>query len=108
MYMRYLFDLGLRGAIAFALAINLDKSIFSEDKRRLLVTATLVIVLFTLLVLGGSTLPLLKVIYCLLLVRSFCNFLGRMCLYITNIMLQVIECKYIRKECAKCDEKCEV
>ena len=54
-----LFDSGLRGAIAFALAINLDG--FEEDKRRLLVTTTLVIVLFTLLVLGGSTLPLLKV-----------------------------------------------
>jgi len=49
---------GLRGAIAFALAINLDS--LEEDKRRLLVTTTLVIVLFTLLVLGGSTLPLLK------------------------------------------------
>lgn len=49
---------GLRGAIAFALALNLDG--FEEDKRRLLVTTTLVIVLFTLLGLGGSTLPLLK------------------------------------------------
>ncbi|XP_057291226.1 sodium/hydrogen exchanger 8-like [Hydractinia symbiolongicarpus] len=49
---------GLRGAIAFALAINIEG--FSEEISRLLVTTTLVIVLFTLLVLGGSTLPLLK------------------------------------------------
>jgi len=48
---------GLRGAIAFALSINLD---FDQDKRHVLITTTLIIVLFTLLVLGGSTLPLLK------------------------------------------------
>ena len=50
--------IGLRGAIAFALSINLD---FDQDKRHVLITTTLIIVLFTLLVLGGSTLPLLKV-----------------------------------------------
>eukprot|EP00795_Rhopilema_esculentum_P001338 gene1338-15736_t len=48
---------GLRGAIAFALSINLD---FDQDKRHVLITTTLIIVLFTLLFLGGSTLPLLK------------------------------------------------
>lgn len=53
---------GLRGAIAFALALNLDNSVFSEDARRLLVTTTLVIVLFTVLILGGSTLPLVKLL----------------------------------------------
>lgn len=50
---------GLRGAIAFALALNLEE--FPDETRKLLVTTTLVIVLFTVLVLGGSTLPLLKV-----------------------------------------------
>ena len=60
--------LGLRGAIAFALSINLD---FEQDKRHVLVTTTLVIVLFTLLILGGSTLPLLKV-------RFSCDFQGRL------------------------------
>lgn len=53
-----LFFVGLRGAIAFALSINLD---FEQDKRHVLITTTLIIVLFTLLILGGSTLPLLKV-----------------------------------------------
>lgn len=48
---------GLRGAIAFALSINFP---FEEDKRHVLITTTLIIVLFTLLVLGGSTLPILK------------------------------------------------
>lgn len=50
---------GLRGAIAFALALNLEE--FPDETRKLLVTTTLVIVLFTVLFLGGSTLPLLKV-----------------------------------------------
>ncbi|XP_065184878.1 sodium/hydrogen exchanger 8-like isoform X2 [Sycon ciliatum] len=48
---------GLRGAIAFALALTLD---FSEEKRSVLVSTTLVIVLFTILFLGSSTLPLVK------------------------------------------------
>ena len=57
---KFVLTLGLRGAIAFALSINLD---FDQDKRHVLITTTLIIVLFTLLVLGGSTLPLLKVRY---------------------------------------------
>ncbi|PAA64644.1 hypothetical protein BOX15_Mlig019344g1 [Macrostomum lignano] len=48
---------GLRGAIAFALAIHLD---VRGETRQILVTTTLVIVLFTILVLGGSTMPLMK------------------------------------------------
>lgn len=51
---------GLRGAIAFALAINLEG--FDPEKQKLLVTTTLVIVLFTVLILGGSTLPLVKLL----------------------------------------------
>lgn len=49
---------GLRGAIAYALALHLD---FEEEKRRVMVTTTLIIVLFTIIVLGGSTMPMLKV-----------------------------------------------
>lgn len=50
---------GLRGAIAFALCLNLE---FEPAVRHVLVTTTLVIVLSTVLVLGGLTLPLLKVL----------------------------------------------
>lgn len=48
---------GLRGAIAYALAMHLD---FDDEKRHVVVTTTLIIVLFTILVIGGSTMPLLK------------------------------------------------
>lgn len=48
---------GLRGAIAFALSLHLE---LLPEKRYVLVTATLIIVLFTMLILGGSTMPLLK------------------------------------------------
>lgn len=48
---------GLRGAIAYALSLHLE---FATETRRVLVTTTLVIVLFTILILGGSTMPLLK------------------------------------------------
>ncbi|XP_072013039.1 sodium/hydrogen exchanger 8-like isoform X1 [Amphiura filiformis] len=50
---------GLRGAIAYALSLHLE---FSEETRHVLVTCTLVIVLFTILLLGGSTMPLMKLI----------------------------------------------
>ena len=49
---------GLRGAIAFALALNLD---LPEETRHVIVTSTLILVLFTTLVLGGSTMPLMNV-----------------------------------------------
>ncbi|XP_070576020.1 sodium/hydrogen exchanger 8-like [Ptychodera flava] len=51
---------GLRGAIAFALSMHLEFS--NPETRRVLVTTTLIIVLFTILILGGSTLPLLKLL----------------------------------------------
>ncbi|XP_076449430.1 sodium/hydrogen exchanger 8-like [Babylonia areolata] len=50
---------GLRGAVAFALSLHLD---MSAEKRYVLVTATLIIVLFTIMFLGGSTMPLLKLV----------------------------------------------
>lgn len=46
---------GLRGAIAFSLSISLD-----SPYRNVLVTTTLAVVLFTIIFMGGSTLPLLK------------------------------------------------
>jgi sodium/hydrogen exchanger 8 len=49
---------GLRGAIAFALSLHLE---FEQEKRYVLVTATLIIVLFTIFFLGGMTLPMMKV-----------------------------------------------
>ena len=58
-----MFYSGLRGAIAFALAINLrEVALFKDDQdaARAIVTTTLVIVLFTILVFGGSTSLLLK------------------------------------------------
>ncbi|ESO97738.1 hypothetical protein LOTGIDRAFT_152832 [Lottia gigantea] len=50
---------GLRGAIAFALSLHLD---FVEPVKSVLVTTTLIIVLFTILCLGGATMPLMKVL----------------------------------------------
>ena len=59
---------GLRGAIAYALALHLE---FEDEKRRVIVTTTLIIVLFTIVVLGGFTMPVLKVtIITLLLFNS--------------------------------------
>ena len=57
-FIAFPFHSGLRGAIAYALSLHLE---FSEETRHVLVTCTLVIVLFTIFILGGSTLPLLKV-----------------------------------------------
>ena len=50
--------IGLRGAIAFALSLHIE---IEKEKREVLVTATLIIVLFTLLFLGGGTMPLMTV-----------------------------------------------
>lgn len=50
--------LGLRGAIAFALSLFTD---FGDvQTRRIVITNTLVIVLFTTMALGGATLPLIS------------------------------------------------
>jgi len=49
---------GLRGAIAYALSLHLE---FSKDVRQVIITTTLIIILFTTLILGGLTMPLIKV-----------------------------------------------
>ncbi|XP_038070121.1 sodium/hydrogen exchanger 8-like [Patiria miniata] len=50
---------GLRGAIAYALSLHL---MFGNQTRHVLVTTTLVVVLFTVVVIGGLTMPVLKLI----------------------------------------------
>lgn len=49
---------GLRGAVAFALSLHMGLE--NQDKQYVLVTTTLILVLFTIVFLGGSTMPLLK------------------------------------------------
>lgn len=49
---------GLRGAIGYALALHLE---FEEEHKRVVVTTTLIIVLFTIVVLGGFTMPVMKI-----------------------------------------------
>lgn len=48
---------GLRGAIGYALALHLE---FEEEHKRVVVTSTLIIVLFTIMILGGFTMPVIK------------------------------------------------
>uniref|UniRef100_A0AC11E938 Solute carrier family 9 member A8 n=1 Tax=Ovis aries TaxID=9940 RepID=A0AC11E938_SHEEP len=51
---------GLRGAIPYALSLHLDLE--PMEKRQLIGTTTIVIVLFTILLLGGSTMPLIRLV----------------------------------------------
>lgn len=48
---------GLRGAIAYALSLHLE---FDDETRKVIVTTTLVVVLFTTIGLGGGTMPFMK------------------------------------------------
>ena len=50
---------GLRGAIAFALSLFIN---FEKDKHEVIKTTTLIIVLFSTLILGGCTMPLMKLV----------------------------------------------
>ncbi len=50
---------GLRGAIAFALSLNLE---LNNEVRHVIVTTTLILVLFTTMILGGATMPLMKLL----------------------------------------------
>ncbi|XP_065828418.1 sodium/hydrogen exchanger 8-like isoform X2 [Oscarella lobularis] len=49
---------GLRGAIAFALSLHLP---FDHETRSSLISTTLIIVLCTIIIFGGSALPMLKI-----------------------------------------------
>ncbi|XP_025119086.3 sodium/hydrogen exchanger 8 isoform X2 [Bubalus kerabau] len=51
---------GLRGAIPYALSLHLDLE--PMEKRQLIGTTTIIIVLFTILLLGGSTMPLIRLV----------------------------------------------
>ena len=53
---------GLRGAVAFALSLNFPTVNGSDDTRRVVISTTLAVVLFTVIVLGGGTLPLLRLL----------------------------------------------
>lgn len=51
--------LGLRGAIPYALSLHLGLE--PIEKRQLIGTTTIIIVLFTILFLGGGTMPLIRI-----------------------------------------------
>lgn len=53
---------GLRGAIAFALSLSFPAEDGSGETRRVVISTTLAIVLFTVIVLGGGTMPLLRLL----------------------------------------------
>jgi solute carrier family 9 (sodium/hydrogen exchanger), member 8 len=53
---------GLRGAVAFALSLNFPSSNGSDETRRAVISTTLAIVLFTVIVLGGGIMPLLRLL----------------------------------------------
>lgn len=50
---------GLRGAIPYALSLHLGLT--PIEKRQLIGTTTIIIVLFTILFLGGGTMPLIRI-----------------------------------------------
>lgn len=56
------FSGSLRGAIAWALSLSLPTSNGSGDTRKVVISSTLAIVLFTVIVLGGGMLPLLRLL----------------------------------------------
>ncbi|KAI0561060.1 Sodium/hydrogen exchanger [Gracilaria domingensis] len=56
------FSGSLRGAIAWALSLSLPSRNGSDDTRRVVISSTLAIVLFTVIVLGGGMLPLLRLV----------------------------------------------
>ena len=51
---------GLRGAIAYALSLHLE---FEKETRQVIITTTLIIILFTTLVFGGLTMPIVRVCF---------------------------------------------
>lgn len=59
LFLQAQYSLGLRGAIAFALSLFMAWE--SDEARSVMIANTLAIVLFTTMILGGATMPLLKV-----------------------------------------------
>lgn len=55
----FLHPLGLRGAIPYALSLHLGLE--PIEKRQLIGTTTIIIVLFTILLMGGGTMPLIRI-----------------------------------------------
>jgi solute carrier family 9 (sodium/hydrogen exchanger), member 8 len=53
---------GLRGAVAFALSLNFPSINGSDETRRMVISTTLAVVLFTVIVLGGGIMPLLRLL----------------------------------------------
>lgn len=49
---------GLRGAICYVLSLHLELD--SDEKRHVIITTSLIIVLFTILLLGGATFPVVR------------------------------------------------
>lgn len=49
----------MRGAVAFALALHMQ--VESPETKRVILTTTLFIVLFTIVFMGGTALPMVKV-----------------------------------------------
>uniref|UniRef100_A0A915CY74 Sodium/hydrogen exchanger n=1 Tax=Ditylenchus dipsaci TaxID=166011 RepID=A0A915CY74_9BILA len=53
---------GMRGAVAFALALHMCQNVMSEETKGVILTSTLFIVLFTIVFMGGTALPMIKVL----------------------------------------------
>lgn len=51
---------GMRGAVAFALALHMN--VEKMENKRMLLTSTLFVVLFSIIFMGGTALPLIKVL----------------------------------------------
>ena len=83
---------GLRGAVAFALSLHLE---LSAEKRYVLVTATLIIVLFTIMCLGGATMPLLKVSFFSLGEREEEGILAKYKMFCIYTFLDFLNCMHL-------------
>jgi len=59
-YQIFIWFSGLRGAIAFALSLTLSTDPLFQDSGKSIFTTTLFIIFFTVLILGGTTIPILE------------------------------------------------
>lgn len=93
---------GLRGAIAYALSLHLE---FEKETRQVIITTTLIIVLFTTLVCGGLTTPLVKVNQIAFLKFRNSAWLAAFYLCITCVFIRVYQ---IRKQLLDKEEEQEI